>query len=167
MNSRIATRRFFLYISFSIESNLHLGAERDKAYLWPLLTCVHKATIVDSIEFTLTMLLVGIRHPRSCQQARPAHPPRNPRSTLARILATHPTPPRRKRHPPSVQPLRDYLFNRPESLQGLPALLCRFVDVDRGLARDRFQKPPSGQQIQIRQRRFEIQVCPVDDIGFG
>jgi len=45
----------------------------------------------------------------------PAIPPRNHRSTLARIPATHP-PPRRKRHPPSVQPLRDYLFNRSESL---------------------------------------------------
>ena len=36
----------------------------------------------------------GMRHPRAANRKRaPAIPPRNPRSTLARLPSTHPTPP--------------------------------------------------------------------------
>jgi len=126
---------------------------------------IHKRSLGDYARPQREPPTGHLASPKLPIREAPAISPRNHRSTLARIPATHPTPPRRKRHPPSVQPLRDYLFNRSKSLQGLPAFRCRFVD--RGFARDRFQKLPSGQQIQIRQNRFKIQVCPVDDIGFG
>jgi len=111
-------------------------------------------------------------NPRSACQVCPGPRAANRRSRTTGILqatrrlkAASSCTPTRGTHPASVRLLRHHLFDRSECLQGPLAFRRRFVDCK--FARNHFQKPPTGQQTQIRHNRSEIQVWLVDHVGFG